>query len=71
MMEKFRYMSFDVKPDNFVKILNGHGKYDYLPIDSKKIGKVGSNIIWTKEVVNFKSRFGEYYYEGRYVDWNG
>ncbi|EGR0597782.1 hypothetical protein O1C63_002165 [Vibrio cholerae] len=68
MMEKCGYMPFDVKPDNFVKVLNEKGQYDYLPIDSKQIGKVGSNTIRTQEVIDFKKMYGAYYYGGRYVD---
>ncbi|MCX8860245.1 hypothetical protein [Vibrio parahaemolyticus] len=68
MMEKCGYMPFDVKPDNFVKVLNDKGKYDYLPIDSKQIGKVGSGTVRTQEVIGFKKMYGAYYYGGRYVD---
>ncbi|ENQ8061009.1 hypothetical protein ACEQ2R_003524 [Vibrio parahaemolyticus] len=68
MMEKCGYMPFDVKPDNFVKVLNDKGKYDYLPIDSKQIGKVGSGTVRTQEVIEFKKMYGAYYYGGRYVD---
>jgi hypothetical protein len=35
MMERAGFRSFDVKPDNFMKIKNTHGEYDYLPIDAK------------------------------------
>ncbi|EMN6297058.1 hypothetical protein WB514_004564 [Vibrio parahaemolyticus] len=68
MMEKCGYMPFDVKPDNFVKVLNEQGKYDYLPIDSKQIGKIGSSTIRTQEVIELKKMYGAYYYDGRYVD---
>ncbi|HGS5089821.1 TPA: hypothetical protein ACMDT4_003867 [Vibrio parahaemolyticus] len=68
MMEKCGYMPFDVKPDNFIKVLNDKGKYDYLPIDSKQIGKVGSSTMRTQEVIDFKQMYGAYYYGGRYVD---
>ncbi|EGQ7920141.1 hypothetical protein D5997_25185 [Vibrio parahaemolyticus] len=68
MMEKCGYMPFDVKPDNFVKVLNEKGQYDYLPIDSKQIGKVGSGTVRTQEVIEFKKMYGAYYYGGRYVD---
>ncbi|EGQ9306873.1 hypothetical protein F7U82_15400 [Vibrio parahaemolyticus] len=68
MMEKCGYMPFDVKPDNFVKVLNDNGKYDYLPIDSKQIGKVGSSTMRTKDVIEFKKMYGAYYYGGRFVD---
>ncbi|CAI2325578.1 hypothetical protein IFVP408_C2120307 [Vibrio parahaemolyticus] len=47
MMEKFGYMPFDVKPDNFMKVLNANNQYDYLPIDAKQIGKFGSNSMRT------------------------
>ncbi|WP_299497375.1 hypothetical protein [uncultured Shewanella sp.] len=37
------FQAWDVKPDNFVKIKNELGGYDYLPIDSKYIGTYGRN----------------------------
>lgn len=68
MLEKCGYMPFDVKPDNFVKVKNEKGGYDYLPIDSKQIGLKGSNTMRTKDVHEFKRIYGEYYYKGVYVD---
>ncbi|MCL1122934.1 hypothetical protein [Shewanella surugensis] len=35
---KAGYNLWDVKPDNFVKIKNEQGSWDYLPIDAKLIG---------------------------------
>lgn len=37
MLEDMGYQHIDIKPDNFMKIRNESGKYDYLPIDAKCI----------------------------------
>ncbi len=70
MMEKCGYMPFDVKPDNFVKVLNANNQYDYLLIDAKQIGKLGSNSMRTQDVIELKRMYGKYYYESMYIDWD-
>lgn len=69
MMEQAGFRPFDIKPDNFMKIANAHGGYDYLPIDAKQIGLTRSNSERSKEVRAFKEQHGPYYYGQRYVDY--
>ncbi|MCL1123826.1 hypothetical protein [Shewanella surugensis] len=63
---------WDVKPDNFVKIKNDNGGYDYVPIDAKYIGTVGlerSNSLRTKEVLQLqKNSQHQYAFSEAYVD---
>lgn len=70
MMEQAGFRPFDVKPDNFMKVKNPHGSYDYLPIDAKQIGLTRSNSERSKEVRQFKQQHGPYYYGQRYVNYN-
>lgn len=70
MMEQAGFRPFDVKPDNFMKVKNSHGRYDYLPIDAKQIGLTRSNSERSREVREFKQQHGPYYYGQRYVDYN-
>lgn len=69
MMEQAGFRPFDIKPDNFMKVANAHGGYDYLPIDAKQIGLTRSNSGRSKEVRNFKEQYGPYCYGQRYVDY--
>ncbi|WP_188014084.1 hypothetical protein [Photobacterium damselae] len=69
-LELLGYLPFDIKPDNFVKVKNSSGEYDYIPIDSKQIGLSRSASERTFQVVNFRRIYGTYYYNKRYVDYS-
>ncbi|ANB97524.1 hypothetical protein [Vibrio parahaemolyticus] len=69
-LELLGYMPFDIKPDNFVKVKNPLGYYDYLPIDSKQIGLHRSDSERTFQVINFRKKYGTYYYNKRFVDYH-
>ncbi len=69
MMEQAGFRPFDIKPDNFIKLANAHGGYDYLPIDAKLIGLKRSNSERSLEVQSFKERVGPYCYGQRCVDY--
>ncbi|HGS4916852.1 TPA: hypothetical protein ACMDSN_001264 [Vibrio cholerae] len=66
-LESMGYQPFDIKPDNFVKIINGDN-YDYLPIDAKLIGKLRSNSVRSIRVRDLREQQGPYCYSGKYVD---
>ncbi|WP_298772024.1 hypothetical protein [uncultured Shewanella sp.] len=72
MLRKAGFNPWDVKPDNFVKIKNDQGSYDYLPIDAKLIGTIGlerSNSLRTKEVLQLQKQSGQQYaFQEAYVD---
>lgn len=72
MLRKAGFNPWDVKPDNFVKIKNAQGSYDYLPIDAKYIGTIGlnrSNSLRTKEVLQLQKQSGQHYaFQEAYVD---
>ncbi|WP_299490881.1 hypothetical protein [uncultured Shewanella sp.] len=74
MLRKAGFNPWDVKPDNFVKIKNSEGGYDYLPIDAKYIGTIGlerSNSLRTKEILQLQKQSGQQYaFNGVYVDKN-
>ncbi|EIK4819116.1 hypothetical protein LJ774_004742 [Vibrio parahaemolyticus] len=69
-LELLGYMPFDVKPDNFVKVKNSAGNYDYLPIDSKQIGLYKSDSKRTFHVDKFRRNFGAYDYKKMFVDYS-
>lgn len=66
------FQAWDVKPDNFVKIKNETGGYDYLPIDAKYIGTYGRerhDSIRTNHVENQQLKTGDNYAFGeKFVD---
>ncbi len=66
-IEKLGYLMYDVKPNNFVKIKNENGGYDYLPIDGKCIMKFGSGSIRSKNILKYLNE-GFYYYGFKYID---
>jgi hypothetical protein len=70
MMEQAGFRPFDVKPDNFMKVRSSCDEYDYLPIDAKQIGLDRSSTWRSLQVQEFQSRFGPYYYEQCYVDYD-
>ncbi len=66
-IERAGYLMYDVKPNNFVKIKNENGNYDYLPIDGKCIMKFGSGSIRSKTILKHLNE-GFYYYGLKYID---
>ncbi|ODY13092.1 hypothetical protein BBM16_16425 [Vibrio parahaemolyticus] len=69
-LELLGYMPFDVKPENFVKVKNPTGSYDYLPIDAKQIGLFRSDSKRTFFVEKFRRNFGVYDYKKMFVDFS-
>jgi hypothetical protein len=59
-LRKAGFNPWDVKPDNFVKIKNDEGGYDYLPIDAKLIGRTKegreAQTEWRDRRASFRTR---------------
>ncbi|WP_318452443.1 hypothetical protein [Photobacterium leiognathi] len=68
-LQKAGYNPTDIKLDNFVKVKNEEGSYDYLPIDAKLIGKDGSSSLRSRFVKRTQEARGHFdMYKGKHID---
>ncbi|CAH0539699.1 hypothetical protein [Vibrio marisflavi] len=73
MLQNMGFNPIDLKPSNFVKV-KFNGRYDYIPIDAKYIGRTELHAIGRSNSIRSKTvrreRRGRDMYHGKYIDKN-